>query len=48
MYIWGGIMENGYICDYWCYAYIVFPNNLMNPWVGFDCTVKIDIVPFLN
>ena len=45
---YGVVMGNGYICYYWCYAYIVFPNNLMNPWVGFDCTVKIDIVPFLN
>ena len=32
----------------WWFSYIVFPDNLMNPGVGLNFTVKIDVVPLLQ
>ena len=32
----------------WWFSYIVFPDNLMNPGVGLNFTIKIDVVPLLQ
>ena len=33
---------------FWWFSYIVFPDNLMNPGVGLNFTIKIDVVPLLQ